>query len=1372
MGVVYRARQDLTRKQVALKVVRAAQEHPEHMERFLDEIRLLGRLDHHGLVAIHDADLHHCTDGDDALFFTMDLIDGVPITTWAEHHSLDRAGRLALMVRVCEAMQYAHDHNVIHCDLKPGNILVRPNGDPVIIDFGLAYLRRDAARSHLIEPPAVDDPDSIGRECAGTPPYMSPEQFHGGVHEVRAGQSVDVYAIGVVTFQLLTGRLPYPLPPSPTWAEARRVVLFTPAHRLRDFLPDVDPELDRVVAKALRKDPADRYFSVTQFLRALTRFLPAATPSREPAWQPATGLVIPSTNWVLDERLGEGAVGEVWTCHHRTLNHKRIVKFCADEEKASFLRRELTLYRLLKEKVGQNPHFARLEEVALDEPPRYLMSEYIEARDLSKWLAACRESGPLPEEAILEIVAQTADALQAAHDAGVLHRDIKPSNIFLRGTPHDLASLHVWVGDFGIGQVISEEVLGDTTRSGFTRTLLGKGHSSYSGTHFYMAPELLGGGQASVRSDIYALGVVLYQALTGDFQRVVTIDWAADVPDPLLRSDLERCFARNPASRFPSAAELAHNLRHLPERREEQLRAAREAALRERRAYRRGLARAGALAAAVVAVVGTLAAYGFHQSNKAEREQMKNRLSTVQALRQSDTDDRQSKAWNELVEVAKRCPPDMKDRLLEEAIAVKALPVIAMEPTPSLQPSGPLWLSPSFSVAGSVEPDHTIRLHQRQDNQWKPADRPPLPPLDDAARQLVVSDTGNTVAAVLQKDDSVWLHFRDRWRPTGGATPTALAVADPAVAAVARPDGTIEIHRGDRAEEAPLILGSGKAAPGALVPAKSAQPPWPQSRPAGTLAFDPQAKHLAAASPSSLLLLLWNTTTGELEAVAEHRHAVTAITWNPVVTTATPTFRSPDLLRALATGSEDGTVTLWETTPRFRRNAETEGGSPYPASTRFLTATARLPAPTPSSGAVRHLAFASVGQLLALYQNNTLALFDCQSGGLIDVTTVPENAATLAIGPDRHLGIQKNDGTCAAFHPTAPPAFEELHVFFQSVTAVHSDTDGRLLLARGEDGAALIDGIRLRPFQRLNPAFGRRAQINPGNDFLIALGGSKLLVWSRIWNEAQPQELTYHREADLPEPDVMDFDAILWEHNVRLGAYAVNNALHFRTSRNDPSGDASIPALPEGATIARHRFHPKSGAVAVIAKEPLAPRLVDYLSRSVTVLNLPEKMYLDVAFSPDGRFLALRDAKVIHVLAGPDWTPLFPAIELPALPESPGPIAFNAQTSLLAATDEDGLIVLYNIPPDGTTAWPPITRLIEPRQREITALNFGGPGRCYLLAGTSDGYLQVWNFEVIGSALASLKENSTHPAIDWPGPSPQWPVDLRPWEAVHLTSDQ
>ena len=385
---------------------------------------------------------------------------------------------------------------------------------------------------------------------------MSPEQFQGGVHEVRAGQSVDVYALGVVAFELLAGRLPYDLPSGPTLDDLRRAVLFSPARRLIEFVPDVDPELDRIIAKALRKDPADRYFSVAQFLRALSRSSLAPRPagrrtsggrqSARPSHRP-TGSSTKS--WA---RAGWAKSGPATTA---SLKNKRIVKFCADEEKASFLRRELTLYKLLKEKVGQNPHFARLEEVALDEPPRYLMSEFIEARDFSKWCAAhgramrqslrprCSKSSPKrPMRCRRPTTPESSTATSSPRTSSCA---VIP--------PTSRASMS--------GSVISASARSSPRTFSATAPAAAspercsaKTPSSHSGTHLYMAPELLGGGEASVRSDIYALGVVLYQALAGDFQRGRHHRLGRPTsPIRSLRADLESVSpgTRPPASRAP-----------------------------------------------------------------------------------------------------------------------------------------------------------------------------------------------------------------------------------------------------------------------------------------------------------------------------------------------------------------------------------------------------------------------------------------------------------------------------------------------------------------------------------------------------------------------------------------------------------------------------------------------------------------------------------------------------------------------------------------------------------------------------------------------------------------------------------------------------
>src|SRR5262249_45725730 len=148
-----------------------------------------------------------------------------------------------------------------------------------------------------------------------------------------------------------------------------------------------------------------------------------------------------------------------------------------------------------------------------DEPPYYIAMDYVPSKDLEAW---CNERGgveKVPLETRLEIVAQVADGLQAAHDAGVLHRDIKPANILVAeartsGAQPVVEAVRVRLTDFGIGQVVSIKDL-NNTKLGFTQTLTPG--TTPPGTTLYWAPELLAGKPASIRSDLFALGVVLYQ---------------------------------------------------------------------------------------------------------------------------------------------------------------------------------------------------------------------------------------------------------------------------------------------------------------------------------------------------------------------------------------------------------------------------------------------------------------------------------------------------------------------------------------------------------------------------------------------------------------------------------------------------------------------------------------------------------------------------------------------------------------------------------------------------------------------------------------------------------------------------------------------
>ena len=354
-------------------------------------------------------------------------------------------------------------------------------------------------------------------------------------------------------------------------------------------------------------------------------------------WRPALEQRVPGSRWTLEEKLGEGGFGEVWAARHETLKEKRVFKFCFRAERVRSLKREVTLFRLLKERIGEHPNIVRLHDVYFDEPPYYLMEEYVPGKDLATW---CKEQGgveKIPAETRLEIAAQVADALQAAHEAGVIHRDVKPGNILINRwgeTPSSLGVLStaskqsgfarplappvgVKLSDFGIGQVLSEEYLAGLTRAGFTKTMVLASSSSQTGTQMYMAPELLAGRPASTRSDIYSLGVVLYQLLVGDLKHPLTTDWARKVSDPLLREDLEKCFAGDPQERFVGAGQLGCQLRALPERRVALAKQQAELAARERVAYRKGVFRTSIVAVFLVGAFAALGVYALQQAANA-----------------------------------------------------------------------------------------------------------------------------------------------------------------------------------------------------------------------------------------------------------------------------------------------------------------------------------------------------------------------------------------------------------------------------------------------------------------------------------------------------------------------------------------------------------------------------------------------------------------------------------------------------------------------------------------------------------------------------------------------------------------------------------
>jgi eukaryotic-like serine/threonine-protein kinase len=264
MGRVYEGWQAAPGRAVAVKVMRPGLASEEFFRRFDHEARLLARLQHPGIAQVFLVGVHQLL-AENVPFFVLEyLAEAVPITDHARTRALDVRRRLDLFRQACAAVAHGHERGVIHRDLKPGNILVDAQGRAKVIDFGVARSTdADAALTTL---------ETDAGRILGTLQYMSPEQFAAGADE--AGVRSDVYALGVVLFELLADRLPYDVRRRPL-AEAARIVQETPAPALRSIDCSLPRDLDVIVAKCLEKDPARRYPSVHELDADLGRHLAA-----------------------------------------------------------------------------------------------------------------------------------------------------------------------------------------------------------------------------------------------------------------------------------------------------------------------------------------------------------------------------------------------------------------------------------------------------------------------------------------------------------------------------------------------------------------------------------------------------------------------------------------------------------------------------------------------------------------------------------------------------------------------------------------------------------------------------------------------------------------------------------------------------------------------------------------------------------------------------------------------------------------------------------------------------------------------------------------------------------------------------------------
>jgi len=275
-GVVYRARQDAPERRVALKVLRSVAASPDTLRRFVNEAQVLARLDHPGIAVVYEAGAADLGHGPEP-WFAMELVDGLPLVRFVRERALARDAVVRLVAAVADAVHHAHTRGVVHRDLKPANVLVRADGRPKVLDFGLARTVAGDA--------ALDSMHTRTGDVLGTLAYMSPEQLRGAGVDARS----DVYALGVLAYEALSGALPLDVG-GQALAEAARIVETRDPARLGTRDRDLAGDLETVVAKALEKEPARRYASAAEFAADLRRVLDDEPVEARPpsAWYQAT----------------------------------------------------------------------------------------------------------------------------------------------------------------------------------------------------------------------------------------------------------------------------------------------------------------------------------------------------------------------------------------------------------------------------------------------------------------------------------------------------------------------------------------------------------------------------------------------------------------------------------------------------------------------------------------------------------------------------------------------------------------------------------------------------------------------------------------------------------------------------------------------------------------------------------------------------------------------------------------------------------------------------------------------------------------------------------------------------------------------------
>ncbi len=470
MAEVYRSTHPELGRPLAVKIL-----HPFHtdivgfVERFRQEAQAIAALRHPHIVQVYDF-----SESEDGLhFMVMEYIDGMSLDVYLSEHPgpLPMPQAMTLFRQVAEALHAAHEKGIIHRDVKPSNILIDRQGTAYLTDFGIAQI---LGAQRL----------TMSYMSPGTPSFMAPEQGTGQ----PITRAVDLYALGGLLYQLLTGRLPYE-DDNPLAVIMRKSA--QPPAPPSLFNPTLTPEVDAVILQAMALHPAQRFENALIMIKALERALARDSAKIGSSADPLETAVIPQwtlnkpelTHYEIRDLISENAYLQRFAARSTALEQPCFLDVLrtpaqdAPDLAAQFRQHWQGLSQL------NHPHLAAVTNVdlSLDNRP-FVAFEHVEGVPLDKQLALGQ---PFPPEAALRLVRHIAKALAAAQEVGMVHQDLRPEQILLRD-----GNMPILVG---LGGPVAFAAQGN----------------------LYAAPEQERGLPVSARSNMYSLGILLYELLSG-----------------------------------------------------------------------------------------------------------------------------------------------------------------------------------------------------------------------------------------------------------------------------------------------------------------------------------------------------------------------------------------------------------------------------------------------------------------------------------------------------------------------------------------------------------------------------------------------------------------------------------------------------------------------------------------------------------------------------------------------------------------------------------------------------------------------------------------------------------------------------------------